>query len=91
MLLAFAFSGPSTGKAKSRRMDSVKARHSGVGEGAAQVQMRRTLTQRDTKLDSYAIRLLPNPERAAPAADAHGPELDARPVCAWSASASLSR
>src|SRR5579859_6059258 len=61
-LLAIAFSGPSTGKAKSRRMDSFKARHSGVGEAAAQVQMRRALTQRDTKLDSYANRLLPNPE-----------------------------
>lgn len=61
-LLALAFSGPSTGKVKSRRMDSFKARHSGVGEGAAQVQMRRALTQRHTKLDSYANRLLPNPE-----------------------------
>ncbi len=61
-LLALVFSGPSTAKAKSRRMDSLKARHSGVGEGAAQVHMRRALTQRDTKLDTYATRLLPKPE-----------------------------
>jgi tight adherence protein B len=61
-LLALAFSGPSAGKAKSRRMDNLKARHSGVGEGAAQAHMRRALTQRDTRLDSYAIRFLPKPE-----------------------------
>ena len=61
-LIALAFSGPSTGKAKSRRIDSFKARHSGFGEGAAQAQMRRALTQRETKLDSYATRLLPNPD-----------------------------
>ncbi len=61
-LLALAFSGPSTAKAKSRRMDSFKARHSGVGEGAVQAHMRRALTQRDTKLDSYATRFLPKPE-----------------------------
>jgi tight adherence protein B len=62
-LLALAFSGPSAGKAKSRRMDSLKARHGGVGEGAAQAHMRRALTtQRDTKLDSVATRFLPKPE-----------------------------
>jgi tight adherence protein B len=61
-LLVFAFSGPSAGKAKSRRIDSLKARHSGNGDGLAQVQMRRALTQRDTKLDGYASRFLPKPD-----------------------------
>jgi tight adherence protein B len=61
-LIALAFSGPSQGKAKARRMDSLKARHSGGGEGAVQAQMRRALTQRDTKLDSFATRFMPKPE-----------------------------
>ncbi len=61
-LLLIAFSGPSAGKAKSRRIDMLKARHSGVGEGAAQAQMRRTLTQRDTRMDGYATRFLPKPD-----------------------------
>ncbi len=61
-LIVLAFSGPSQAKAKTRRMDSLKARHSGVGEGAAQAQMRRALTQRDTKLDSFATRFMPKPE-----------------------------
>jgi tight adherence protein B len=60
-LLAMAFSGPSASKAKSRRMGDLKNRHSGVGDGA-QAQMRRALTQRDTKLDSYATRFLPKPD-----------------------------
>jgi tight adherence protein B len=61
-LILIAFSGPSASKAKSRRMDSLKARHSGAGEGAAQAHMRRALTQRDTKLDGYASRFLPKPD-----------------------------
>ena len=61
-LLLFAFAGPSAGKAKSRRMDSLKARHSGSGEVLVQAQMRRALTQRDTKMDGYANRLLPKPD-----------------------------
>jgi tight adherence protein B len=61
-LLMFALSGPSASKAKTRRIDSLKARHSGNGDGLAQAQMRRALTQRDTKLDSYAIRFLPKPD-----------------------------
>lgn len=60
-LLALAFSGPSVGKAKTRRMSELKTRHSG-GDSSVTAQMRRALTQRDTKLDSYASRFLPNPE-----------------------------
>lgn len=60
-LIALAFSGPSQSRAKSRRMDSLKARHTGA-EGAVQAQMRRALTQHDTKLDSLATRFLPKPD-----------------------------
>jgi tight adherence protein B len=61
-LLAMAFSGPSVSKAKSRRMTDLKNRHSGTGDASVTAQMRRILTQRDTKLDSYATRFLPKPE-----------------------------
>lgn len=60
-LIVMAFSGPSAGKAKSRRMDALKARH-GAGEGIAQAQMRRIQTAKATKLDSQIAKLLPNAE-----------------------------
>lgn len=54
-----AFTGPSTGKAQSRRLEAVKDRHV---EGAAVTQMRRiALAQTDTRLDLAVTRLLPNP------------------------------
>ena len=62
VLVAFAVMGPSAAKAKSRRMDAMKARHIGGSEGAVQVQMRRILAARETRLDSYATRFLPKPE-----------------------------
>jgi tight adherence protein B len=61
-LILLAFSGPNAGKAKSRRIDSLKSRHSGTGDVLAQAQMRRVLTMRDSKMDGYAIRFLPKPD-----------------------------
>ena len=62
-LILMAFSGPNAAKAKTRRMESLKTRHAGfASEAAMQAQMRRVLTQRDTKLDGYANRFLPKPE-----------------------------
>ncbi|HEY0315926.1 MAG TPA: type II secretion system F family protein [Sphingomonas sp.] len=62
-LILLAFSGPSASKAKSRRIESLKSRHSGFSsEAAMQAQMRRVLTQRDTRLDGYANRFLPKPD-----------------------------
>src|ERR1700761_8768153 len=62
-LILLAFSGPSASKAKTRRIEGMKSRHAGFGsEAAMQAQMRRTLTQRDTKLDGYANRFLPKPD-----------------------------
>jgi tight adherence protein B len=55
----FAFTGPSTGKAQSRRLDTIRERH--IAEGVAAVQMRRILATQDTKLDLAVTRLLPNP------------------------------
>jgi tight adherence protein B len=62
-LILLAFTGPSAAKAKTRRIEGLKARHSGFSpEAAMQAQMRRTLTQRDTKLDGYANRFMPKPD-----------------------------
>jgi tight adherence protein B len=62
-LILLAFSGPSASKAKTRRIEGMKSRHAGFGsEAAMQAQMRRVLTQRDTKLDGYANRFLPKPD-----------------------------
>jgi tight adherence protein B len=61
-LLLMAFSGPSAGKARSRRIDALKTRHGGAGEGVAHAQMRRIQTAKDTKLDSQIAKLLPNAE-----------------------------
>ena len=54
-----AFTGPSTAKAQSRRLDSLKDRH---GDGPlAATQMRRIAAHKDTRLDLAFTRLLPNP------------------------------
>jgi len=60
LLLFMAFSGPSTGKAQSRRLEALKERHIG-GTGVVEAQMRRILASRETKLDSYFTKLIPNP------------------------------
>jgi tight adherence protein B len=54
-----AFTGPSTGKAQSRRLEAVKGRH--IEDAAVATQMRRIVAQRDTRLDLAFTRLLPNP------------------------------
>ena len=60
LLVFMAFSGPSAGKAQSRRIDALKERHSG-GTGVVEAQMRRILASRETKFDSYFTKLIPNP------------------------------
>lgn len=60
LLVFMAFSGPSAGKAQSRRIEALKERHSG-GTGVVEAQMRRILASRETKFDSYFTKLIPNP------------------------------
>jgi tight adherence protein B len=61
-MLAFAVSGPSSAKAQSRRLESLRERHSKSNEVAAQAQLKRILQSRNqTKMDGLAQRLLPNP------------------------------
>jgi tight adherence protein B len=56
-----ALAGPSAGKAQSRRLESVRERHSKSSEVAAQAQLKRILANRNTKMDGFAQRFIPNP------------------------------
>jgi tight adherence protein B len=60
-LIYVALSGPSASKAQSRRLEGVRERHSKSTEVAAQAQLKRILSGRETKMDGLAQRLLPNP------------------------------
>jgi tight adherence protein B len=60
-LIYAAVAGPSAGKAQSRRLDSVRERHSKSTEVAAQAQLKRILANRNTKMDGFAQRFIPNP------------------------------
>ena len=62
LLLFFVLSGPSASKAKTRRLESVRERHSRSSEVATQAQLKRILAGRSaTKMDNLAQSLLPKP------------------------------
>ncbi len=60
-LIYAAVSGPSASKAQSRRLETVRERHSKSTEVAAQAQLKRILAHRQTKMDGMAQRFIPNP------------------------------
>ena len=60
-LIYFAIAGPSVAKAQSRRLESLRERHSKSTEVAAQAQMKRILANRETKMEGVAQRFIPNP------------------------------
>ena len=60
-LLLVAFSGPSGNKAQKRRLEGLRDRHRGGAGLSAEEKMRRITTSRDTRMDSFAARFLPNP------------------------------
>ena len=60
-LLLVAFSGPSGNKAQKRRLEGLRDRHRGGASLSAEEKMRRITTSRDTRMDSFAARFLPNP------------------------------
>ena len=60
-MIYYAFAGPSVGKARVRRLDDVKERHSKSTEVAAEAQYKRILASRQTKMDGVAQRFIPNP------------------------------
>jgi tight adherence protein B len=61
LLLYAALSGPATSKATTRRLESVRERHSRSSETVAQAHMRRIFAQRASRSDSFAKRFIPNP------------------------------
>jgi len=56
-----AFGGPSASKAQGRRLEAVRERHSKSSEIAAQAQFKRILAGRQTRMDGFAQRFIPNP------------------------------
>ena len=62
MMLAFAFAGPSTAKASSRRLLSVRDRHAAAASVAAMdAQVRKITAGRASQMDLAFTRFLPNP------------------------------
>lgn len=61
LLIVAAFSGPSTARASAKRLESVRERHSKSSEIAAQAQLKRIFAARQTKVESFAQRFIPNP------------------------------
>ncbi|HEU4969908.1 type II secretion system F family protein [Sphingomonas sp.] len=60
-MLLLAFSGPSGAKAQKRRLEGLRERHGGPKALTVEDKLRRITTAQDTKMDSLAGRLLPNP------------------------------
>jgi tight adherence protein B len=60
-LLYTALAGPAMAKATTRRLESLRERHSRSSDAVAQAQMRRIFAQRQTRSDSFAKRFIPNP------------------------------
>ena len=60
-LMAFAFSGPSAERARTRRMGAVRARHSESANALVDAQMRRIAAARANKMDAAAMRFIPRP------------------------------
>lgn len=61
LMLGVAFAGPSTGKAQTRRLDGVKARHSDTPTYTVELQMRKITANRSSRADGIASKYIPNP------------------------------
>lgn len=62
LMLYLALAGPSTDKARTRRLSAIRARHSDTAVSVVETQMRRIQMARDTRMDGIATRLLPKPD-----------------------------
>ena len=61
-MLVLGFSGPSAGRLQSKRLESVRERHSKSSEVATQAQLKRILDSRQAKAgDGFAQRFIPKP------------------------------
>jgi tight adherence protein B len=63
LLVFFAFAGPSTEKAKARRLTALRDRHSSSAGAVVEAQLRRIQANRATRMDGVAGRILPNAEQ----------------------------
>ena len=60
-LLILGLSGPSAGKAKAKRLEKVRERHSKSSEIAAQAQLKRIFQNRENQMEGFAQRFVPKP------------------------------
>jgi len=60
-MIFYAFSGPSTSKAKARRLEELRERHSKSSEVAAKAQLKRIISGRHAKVEGALQKLIPNP------------------------------
>ncbi len=60
-MVALAFSGPSTAKAQTRRLNALRDRHSNSTGAIVEAQMRRIQSVRNTRMDNLAAQFLPKP------------------------------
>jgi tight adherence protein B len=60
-IVFYAFAGPSPAKAQVRRLEGLRERHSKSSDVAAQAQLKRIISSRNTKMDGALQKLIPNP------------------------------
>src|SRR5687768_10434182 len=61
VLLILGFSGPSTGRVQSKRLEKVRERHSKSTEIAAQAQLKRIFENRANRTESFIQQFIPRP------------------------------
>jgi tight adherence protein B len=61
LLAVLAMKGPSASKALKRRMELVKERHGDFLAGQAQAQIRKLMSERSNRIESFASTLIPKP------------------------------
>jgi len=62
-LVVFAFAGPSSDKARSRRLALVRSRHSDSAEALMEAKMRRAIATKTQDNGSFLVSLIPDPEK----------------------------
>jgi tight adherence protein B len=61
LLAVLAMQGPSASKAAKRRIELMKERHGDFLTGQAQAQIRKLMSERSSRIESYASTLIPKP------------------------------
>jgi tight adherence protein B len=62
IMLSLAFTGPSVEKAGTRRLDSIKDRHSASAASIVDAQLRKIRSVQPSKTDGFVGRMIPKPE-----------------------------